>query len=74
MYNFATLIINIHFSYLVCCSHGGGHGGESDVANVTVVHGITGIRISQKVQLKKDGSESEISRDQGRERGRESRG
>ena len=32
------------------CSHSSGHGGEADVANVTVVHGITGIRISQKVK------------------------
>ena len=39
----------IFLSLCVRCSHSSGHGGEADVANVTVVHGITGIRISQKV-------------------------
>ena len=39
------------YSYLFCCSLPGARKGvfEGELANVTVVHGIPGIRISQKV-------------------------
>ena len=39
------------YSYLLCCSLPGARKGvfEGELANVTVVHGIPGIRISQKV-------------------------
>ena len=62
----------MHIECIIACySHGGGHGGESDVANVTVVHGITGIRISQKVTLKRDHDVSERESGEERERERE---
>ena len=53
--NTRTFVLSVEFIFCVLnvplsfSQSGGGGGGEKELATVTVVHGIPGIRISQKV-------------------------